>query len=104
MAQLFPVLTGLLPASGLKAQGIYRHFLKIYPDWPQRSRPDNFLGNWPLYLGALMGDRTRVVIYLGNLKRDILDKGRPWPYNVAEAGIGLAALKIFLKGVKDQWE
>ncbi|MDK2820832.1 MAG: hypothetical protein PWP31_797 [Clostridia bacterium] len=98
MAQLFPILTGVLDPGSETARQLYGNFLRNYPDWYNHTLPQNFKSPLVVYTAALMEDRWRVRQYIESLKENILSKGHPWPYHSAEAGILILALHHYSKG------
>ncbi len=98
LAQLFPLITGVLSPEERTARRIYGNFLRNYPRWYEQTTPANFLTTLVVYAATLMEDRWRVRQYVTGLRENIIARGHPWPYHAAEAGILLLALKAYLTG------
>ncbi|GEA13840.1 hypothetical protein E308F_00800 [Moorella sp. E308F] len=98
MAQLFPIITGVLTPREEAARRLYANFLRNYPHWYRQTAPENFITTLVVYTAALMEDRWRVRQYVEGLEENIIARGHPWPYHAAEAGILLLALKTYLAG------
>ncbi|WP_258359528.1 hypothetical protein [Moorella sulfitireducens (nom. illeg.)] len=98
LAQLFPIITGVLTPQGEAARRLYANFLRNYPHWYRQTQPENFITTLVVYTAALMEDRWRVRQYVAGLEENIIARGHPWPYHAAEAGILLLAIKAYLAG------
>jgi hypothetical protein len=86
-SQLFPIVEGVLPPSGSKAQRLYASFNAAWPDWANLSNGGNrfpwvLVGN----AAALMGDLQRANTYIINIQNRYVTKGYPWPWYSMEAG------------------
>jgi len=97
LAQLFPIINGVLEPGEEVARCLYANFLRNYSRWYQQSGPEQFTTTLVAYAAALMGDRWRLRQYVANLQKHILDRGHPWPYHAAEAGILMLALRHYLR-------
>ncbi|MGI9862236.1 hypothetical protein SDD30_12735 [Moorella naiadis] len=97
LAQLFPLITGVLSLEERTARRIYGNFLRNYPHWYEQTTPANFLTTLVVYAAILMEDRWRVRQYVTGLRENIIARGHPWPYHAAEAGILLMALRHYLQ-------
>ncbi|MDN5345303.1 MAG: hypothetical protein PWQ18_1417 [Clostridia bacterium] len=97
LAQLFPLITGVLSPEEKTARRIYGNFLRNYPRWYEQTTPANFLTTLVVYAATLMEDRWRVRQYVTGLRENIIARGHPWPYHAAEAGILLLALTHYEK-------
>lgn len=98
LAQLFPIITGIVSPDGETARRLYGNFLRNYPRWYEQTTPENFITTLAVYAAALMDDRWRVRRYVEGLEENIIARAHPWPYHAAEAGILLLALKAYLAG------
>ncbi|OIQ12369.1 hypothetical protein [Neomoorella thermoacetica] len=98
LAQLFPIITGVLTPREEAARRLYANFLRNYPHWYRQTQPENFITTLVAYAATLMEDRWRVRQYVEGLEENIIARGHPWPYHAAEAGILLLALKTYLAG------
>ena len=96
LAQLFPIITGIVSPEEETARRLYGNFLRNYPRWYEQTTPENFLTTLVVYAATLMEDRWRVRQYVTGLEENIIARGHPWPYHAAEAGILLLALKAYL--------
>ncbi|OIQ60939.1 hypothetical protein MOTE_04670 [Moorella thermoacetica] len=104
LAQLFPIITGVVTLGDDAARRLYGNFLRNYPHWHRQAQPENFTTTLVLYAAALMEDRWRVRQYVAGLEENIIARGHPWPYHAAEAGILLLAIKAYLTGSSgEQW-
>ncbi|WP_338818014.1 hypothetical protein MTCOM_19060 [Moorella thermoacetica] len=98
LAQLFPIITGVLTPREEAARRLYANFLRNYPHWYRQTQQENFITTLVAYAATLMEDRWRVRQYVEGLEENIIARGHPWPYHAAEAGILLLALKTYLAG------
>lgn len=98
LAQLFPIITGVLAPQEEEARRLYANFLRNYPHWYRQTQPENFITTLVVYTAALMEDHWRVRQYIEGLEENIIAQGHPWPYHAAEAGVLLLALKVYLAG------
>lgn len=90
-AQLFPIWTGVLTPSGKRARKLYETFNAHHPGWPQLDKGDAFPWAILAYTAALMGDRTRVSMFLDAVRTSYIDRGHPWPWYVMESGCTMLA-------------
>ena len=88
VAQLFPVLNGVIAPTSARAKSVYSVFNKAWPEWPTLSFNSQDPFPWVLVSGAaiLMGDANRVNVYLTAIQNKYLSAGFPWPWYDAEAG------------------
>jgi len=93
LAQLFPLICGLLKPKDKEARLIYTAFLRNYPDWHRSVSALSFTTPLVAWAAALMGDSERVRTYFKEVEEKILKAGRPWPWHAAEGGIFILALR-----------
>jgi len=88
VAQLFPVLNGVIAPQDTRAQSLYSAFNKAWPGWTTLSFNKQDAFPWVLVSGAaaLMGDANRVNSYIATIQRKYVNPGFPWPWYDAEAG------------------
>jgi hypothetical protein len=88
IAQVFPVLCGVLPPDDARVVISWRNFNNAWPDWPQLSyQPaDDF--PWVLagHAAACKGDYARVNQFIASLESRYQSKGFPWTWYCMEAG------------------
>lgn len=63
VAQLFPILHGLLDRDSQRAKDLYAQFCHRY-DWEKLQHPDDYAWGSNAYAAAVMGDDARVKSYL----------------------------------------
>ena len=63
VAQLFPILHGVLNPTTSRAQQLYAQFCSYY-DWEHHRHPDRFVWSSNAYTASLMGDYDRVHSFL----------------------------------------
>ena len=63
VAQLFPILHGVLDPTTARAQQLYAQFCSYY-DWEHHRHPDRFVWSSNAYTASLMGDYDRVHSFL----------------------------------------
>jgi hypothetical protein len=88
VAQLYPLLEQVIPASDPKAQEMYWRFNTNWAGWPNLSFNTYDPFPWVLVskAAALMGDSARVDTYIVNIQNLYVDKNFPWPWYSMEAG------------------
>jgi len=93
LAQLFPLICGLLKPEDKEARIIYSAFLRNYPNWYKDISPLSFTTPLVAWAAALMDDGERVKTYFKKVEEKILKAGRPWPWHAAEGGVFILALR-----------
>lgn len=88
-AQIYPIVFGFLEEESEKAQSLYEKFCQDY-HWEDLSyRKGKKAGSyWGLlsFMGAKMGDFSRVDRYLEESRAALIKEGRDYPYHTAESG------------------
>lgn len=98
MAQLWPVLWGVLDPQSQRAKELWARFNKVAPGWPTLERDDSFASAF-LGLAALkMGERERALTFVDAVKARFFDRGNPWPWYSADAGWFMLLLESLVKG------
>jgi len=98
LAQLFPIITGVVHPSDKISRRLYDGILRNYPRWFENTYPDSYTTTLVAYAAALLGDRWRLRQYVKNLDSNILSRGHIWPYHAAEAGVLILALQHYSGG------
>ncbi|MGI9952423.1 hypothetical protein V3F56_08675 [Moorellaceae bacterium AZ2] len=96
LAQLFPLICGVLERTSPQARQIYRSFLRNYPSWHLVSSPTAFTSPLVAWAAALMGDEERLSTYFREIREKVIAAGRPWPWHAAESGVLAVALRLCL--------
>jgi hypothetical protein len=100
-AQLFPIITGLLPnpRTNPRAKALWSAFKSQYPNWNSVDVTQTAGFPWALmaYAAALMGDYWQLETYFQNIKSKYIDLAHKGPYYIAEAGWLLRATNHILK-------
>jgi hypothetical protein len=87
-SQIFPVLTGVVSSSDLRAQQSYAAFNAAWPAWDSLSFNSQDPFPWSLVgdAAAAMGDSARLAKYISTIQSKYVNAGFPWPFYIAEAG------------------
>lgn len=98
VAQLFPIINGVITASGGQAKTIYSQFNQAWPAWNKLSFNTQEIFSWAVvsYAAATMGDRPRANTYIATIE-DKYPDGFAWPWYCAEAGWYVRTNVYFLK-------
>jgi hypothetical protein len=92
VAQLYPIVYGLLSPMSSRAQNLYGQFNQHYPYWSEEPLPDdNFPWAVLAYAATLMGDRDRAAGYLAYAEQKFVLRGGQFPWHAAEAGFFVKA-------------
>jgi len=95
VAQLFPIVFGVIDAKGDRAQQLYSRFTSQY-QWEQLSHKNEghsrFYWGIIAYCGAMMGDSEKANEYIGNFKNNVLPDFKYPAYNADVAWTLLAAI------------
>ncbi|MBN2879414.1 MAG: hypothetical protein JXN65_07270 [Clostridia bacterium] len=95
VAQLFPIVFGVIDAKGDRAQQLYSRFSDQY-QWEMLSHKNDghsrFYWGIIAYCGAMMGDDEKVNEYIGNFKKNVLPDFKYPAYNADVAWTLLAAI------------
>jgi len=89
IAQIFPIINGLISPTSAQAQTLYSKFNAAWPGWPQLSFGPNSFPTCDLgYASYLMGDSTRTNQYITTIETKYVNVTPqfPWPFYSAEAG------------------
>jgi hypothetical protein len=86
VAQLYPVLNGVVGRSSPQAVASYSAFNAAYPNWAAFGFNDPFGWNQLGIVAEIMGDTTRANAYIGNVSTRFVFAGFPWTWYDAEAG------------------
>ena len=97
VAQLFPIVFGLIDDEGERAQELYSKFSAQY-QWEKLSHKNEGYSRfyWGIiaYCGAIMGDNERTNEYIDNFKNNVLPDFKYPAYNADVAWALLAAVYI----------
>lgn len=87
-SQLFPVLEGVVPPSDARSVQAYNSLNAAWPGWPSLSYNAQDAFPWILVGDAaiLMGDTSRVTMFIQSIEGKYVNSGFPWPWYSAEAG------------------
>ena len=83
VAQLFPILHGLLDRDAQRAKDLYAQFCHRY-DWETLQHPDDYVWGSNAYVAAVMGDDARVKSFLTAYKA-MVTASRGYPLYNADA-------------------
>jgi hypothetical protein len=88
VAQLYPMLYGVVFPSETKAKIAYGKFIGAWPTWETLSfnNQDEFPWCQVAYAAALMGDTDRANKYIKVIESKYVQNGFPWPWFCEEAG------------------
>lgn len=97
VAQIFPMVYGLLEPDGDRAKLLYENFCRKH-QWQgleHRKKGEAFFWSMSVYEAACMGDFSRVDAYLAASGAALGEEGRDYPFHTAESGwIALACGEI----------
>ncbi|HBT48871.1 MAG: S-layer-like proteiny domain protein [Caldanaerobacter subterraneus] len=94
-AQLFPIWTGHISPSSERALTLYNKFNHYHSGWPVLNTTDEYPWAMIAYTAAILGDKTRVEIFLDAVKKKYIDTGRNNPtWYCMESGLTILAAKI----------
>ncbi|MBS3873015.1 MAG: hypothetical protein KGZ92_06620 [Firmicutes bacterium] len=91
VAQLYPVVFGVIPPNSERASHLYANLNANYPDWTSGRFDDRFPWTVLAYMAALMNDDVRAVSYMKNVHQTITAEHRCYPWHAFESAFYLKA-------------
>ncbi len=85
VAELFPVIYGVISPSSDRAKSLYDRFNAEFPNWDTLDKPDAFPQANVAYAAVLMNDTPRATRYVQTVTAKYQDHGFPWPWHVGES-------------------
>lgn len=86
IAQLYPIVEGVISSSDSRAQNIYRNINRFHPGWVTLHTGSIYPWTIVGFTAALMGDTERAKAYYDTVTQEYVNHGSPWPWFSAEAG------------------
>jgi hypothetical protein len=86
IAQLYPIVYGVIPPTDSRAQNIYHNLNQSHTYWTKLEMGSDY--PWAIvgYAAVLMGDTIRAKTYYNAVLMKYIRKGSPFPWYSAEAG------------------
>lgn len=81
VAQLYPILYGVVPPAGDRAQSLWQRFNAAHPGWTRLDKPDLFPWVLVAKVAVLVGDTERAETFLDMVRQRYitdLDRSHPW--------------------------
>ncbi len=85
VAELFPIIYGVIAPTSDRAKDLYQRFNAEFPDWDTLDKPDAFPQANVAYAATLMHDTSRAARYVQTVTAKYQDRGFPWPWHVGES-------------------
>jgi hypothetical protein len=85
VAELFPIIYGVISPSSDRAKSLYGRFNAEFPNWDTLDKPDAFPQANVAYAAVLMNDTSRATRYVQSVTTKYQDRGFPWPWHVGES-------------------
>ncbi len=96
VAQLFPIVFGVVPPDGERAQTLYGYLNQKYPNWVAGEFDDRFPWAILALVAATMQDKERAVAYLDNVNQQVFapSQGATYPWYAGESAFLLKAWRF----------
>ncbi len=85
VAELFPIVYGIIAPTSDRAKGLYAQFNAKFPNWDTLDKPDAFPQANVAYAAMLMHDSSRAARYVQAVTAKYQGRGFPWPWHAGES-------------------
>jgi len=96
VAQLFPIVFGVVPPDSERAETLYGYLNQKYPNWVAGEFDDRFPWAILALVAATMQDKERAVAYLDNVNQQVFtpSQGATYPWYAGESAFLLQAWRF----------
>jgi len=85
VAQIYPIVFGLVPADSPRARELYGEVARRFPRWEQYVKDDPFPWTIMAYAAVMVGDAGRASAFIDTTERKFIATGRPEPWHSMES-------------------
>jgi len=95
IAQIYPIVFGLVAPKSERAMSLYSNLNERYPNWTSGEFDDRFPWTILALVAAQMDDDGRAIAYLRNINERLVIEGESWyPWHAFEAAFFLKAWQV----------
>ena len=97
VAQVYPIVFGLVPADSARARALYGDVARRFPRWEQYVKDDPFPWTIMAYAAVMVGDSGRASAFVNATEQRFIATGRPEPWHSMESAFYLLTCRTLEK-------